>query len=130
MNDARYLCQRCGNCCRWPGFVSITVSEARRIADFLGMTAEAFAAEYTELLPSRGALGIRSLAGGACVFLEGKNHCRIQSVKPLQCKGFPNAWRFPGWRDLCEALETPTAQLENAKCEGLTRHGGEVSPTP
>ena len=42
---------------------------------------------------------------GECVFLEGLNVCRIQPVKPVQCRGFPNEWRFPGWRDVCEAIE-------------------------
>ena len=42
---------------------------------------------------------------GACIFLEGVNTCLIQPVKPEQCRGFPNAWNFPGWRDMCEAVE-------------------------
>jgi hypothetical protein len=35
------------------------------------------------------------------------NECRIQPVKPVQCRGFPNEWRFPGWREMCEAIEVP-----------------------
>ena len=41
---------------------------------------------------------------GACIFLEGQD-CKIQPVKPQQCRGFPNAWNFPGWREVCEATE-------------------------
>ncbi|NBT90581.1 MAG: YkgJ family cysteine cluster protein, partial [Verrucomicrobia bacterium] len=41
---------------------------------------------------------------GACIFLEGQD-CRIQPVKPQQCRDFPNAWNFPGWRDICMATE-------------------------
>lgn len=100
----RYVCQRCGNCCRWPGFVRLGRGEAARIAAFLGMDEAAFAEEWTELLPDRSALGLKSREDGSCVFLDGKNVCRIQPVKPLQCRGFPNAWRFPGWRRVCEAV--------------------------
>jgi hypothetical protein len=28
-------------------------------------------------------------------------------VKPQQCKDFPNGWNFPGWREVCEAIEVP-----------------------
>jgi Fe-S-cluster containining protein len=39
-----------------------------------------------------------------CIFLEGTNVCKIQAVKPQQCAGFPNAWNFPGWREVCVAV--------------------------
>jgi hypothetical protein len=28
----------------------------------------------------------------------------VQEAKPIQCKGFPNTWNFPGWRAVCEAI--------------------------
>jgi Fe-S-cluster containining protein len=102
----RYLCQRCGNCCRWPGDVRITDAEVSRIAAFLGMTEEAFTAGCTRLNANRTGLSIIDKPNGECLFLEGANVCRIQPVKPAQCSGFPNEWRFPGWRDVCEAVET------------------------
>ena len=83
--------------------------EADRIAEFLGVPVRDFIADSTELLPGRDALGIRSLPTGECIFLDGRNVCRIQPVKPRQCRGFPNAWRFPGWRDVCEAVEVPAS---------------------
>ncbi len=53
---------------------------------------------------------LHSRPNGACIFLDGCNVCCIQPVKPVQCVGFPNAWRFPGWRAECEAIEiTPLA---------------------
>jgi thymidylate kinase len=30
-----YLCQRCGNCCRWPGDVRVNNEEVALIADFI-----------------------------------------------------------------------------------------------
>jgi Fe-S-cluster containining protein len=101
----RYQCVRCGNCCRWPGDVSITPAEAPVIAAFLGLTEADFIEKFTRLNSKRSGLSIIDKPNGECVFLEGINTCRIQPVKPHQCSGFPNAWNFPGWRDVCEAVE-------------------------
>ena len=101
----RYVCQRCGNCCRWPGDVRIDDNEVKGISEFLEMSEEAFTEQFTRLNANRTGLSIIDKPNGECVFLEGVNVCRIQPVKPAQCGGFPNEWRFPGWRDVCEAIE-------------------------
>lgn len=101
----RYQCVRCGNCCRWPGDVNITTSEATAIAAFLGMPEQAFIEDCTRLNANRTGLSIIDKPDGSCLFLDGVNTCRIQPVKPVQCAGFPNTWNFPGWRELCEAVE-------------------------
>ena len=44
---------------------------------------------------------------GAVDRLVGLLGIRLQPVKPLQCRGFPNTWNFPGWRKVCEAVEGP-----------------------
>lgn len=109
MNTVRYLCQRCGNCCRWPGFVRLDGAEIDAIAGFLGLAPDDFIARHTDLRPSRSGLMLRSRPDGSCILLGGVNTCAIQPVKPRQCRDFPNAWNFPGWRGLCEALEVPSA---------------------
>jgi len=101
-----YQCQRCTNCCRWPGFVKITDSDIAAIAAFLGLEEEAFIQTHTRLRPNRDGLALIDQPDGACIFLEGRD-CRVQPVKPHQCTGFPNTWNFPGWRDVCEAVEMP-----------------------
>ena len=108
MND--FLCQRCTNCCRWPGFVKVSNEEIASISAHLDMGERDFVEKHTRLRPSRNGLALVEQPGGACIFLEGRN-CRIQPVKPRQCKGFPNTWRFPGWRDVCGAIavEMPEA---------------------
>ncbi len=103
--NVRYLCQRCGNCCRWPGFVRLDRGEEERIAAQLGLDATDFVNRFCTLHPNRQALTLVSKPNGECIFLEGKNVCSIQSVKPRQCGGFPNAWNFPGWREVCEAID-------------------------
>ena len=100
-----YQCQRCGNCCRWPGDVHVAGPEIPIIASHLGLSAVAFVQDYTRINARRTGLSIIDKPDGECIFLEGINTCAIQSVKPAHCKGFPNAWSFPGWRDVCEAVE-------------------------
>ena len=101
----RYACQRCGNCCRWPGDVIVTETEIARIAAHLGMPEGEFIEQYTRLSANRQHLSLIDKGDGACIFLEGCNTCAIQAVKPVQCQGFPNVWRFEGWREVCEAIE-------------------------
>jgi Fe-S-cluster containining protein len=98
-----FACQRCTNCCRWPGQVRLTEADITRIAAFLGMSEWDFIQNHTRLQPSRRGLALLEQEDGACEFLEGRD-CRIQPVKPEQCRGFPNEWNFPGWREVCEAI--------------------------
>ena len=117
----RYLCQRCGNCCRWPGDVIVTETEVDAIARHLGREPHDFIQNWTRLSANRRHLSLIEKADGACIFLEGKNTCRIQPVKPRQCSGFPNTWRFEGWREICEAVEV-SAENHAQKLPLETRH--------
>lgn len=85
----------------------MTEQEIGAIANHLGMDEGIFVQQYTRLRPNRGGLALIDREDGACFFLKG-SECSIQSVKPQQCKDFPNAWNFPGWRDICEAIEIPS----------------------
>jgi Fe-S-cluster containining protein len=84
--------------------VKLTESDITAIAGFLEMTERDFIQQYSRLRPNRDGLALTDQPDGACIFLEGQD-CRIQPVKPIQCRGFPNEWNFPGWRDVCEAVE-------------------------
>ena len=70
------------------------------------MDETAFIQSFARLRPNRDGLALIDQPDGACIFLEGGG-CKIQQVKPRQCIGFPNDWSFPGWRDVCEAIESP-----------------------
>jgi Fe-S-cluster containining protein len=107
-----YLCQRCGNCCRWPGDVIVSEGEVKAIAAHLALPVEEFIQRFTRLSANRRHLSLIEKEDGSCFFLEGTNICRIQPVKPHQCKGFPNRWRFDGWREICEAIEVSAAPSE------------------
>jgi Fe-S-cluster containining protein len=86
--------------------VKLTNSDITAISHFLEMSEVDFIQKYTRLRPRRDGLALTDQPDGACIFLEGRD-CHIQSVKPLQCRGFPNEWNFPGWREVCEAIEVP-----------------------
>ena len=107
-NRVFYECQRCANCCRWPGFVKIDVRETAAIAGFLGLDEDDFIQRFTRLRPQRNGLALIDKPNGECFFLE-DGECAIQPVKPQQCRDFPNKWNFEGWREACEAI--PVVQL-------------------
>ncbi|MEY5013526.1 MAG: hypothetical protein RLY69_1241, partial [Verrucomicrobiota bacterium] len=62
-----------------------------------------FIARFTRLRGDRTGLSLIEKDNHECVMLDG-NNCTIQAVKPTQCRGFPNHWNFPGWREVCEAI--------------------------
>lgn len=73
-----------------------------RLASFLGMTEFDFVQKFTRLRPDRRGLSLIEKPGGDCIFLDGTD-CRVQTVKPQQCRDFPNTWNFPGWEKICQA---------------------------
>jgi hypothetical protein len=105
-----YVCQRCTNCCRWPGDVRIGDDEIASIAAHLGLGEAEFIASFTRLRTNRQGLSLIEKDNHECIMLDG-NACRIHPVKPEQCRGFPNQWNFPGWRQVCEAVPVPVADL-------------------
>ncbi len=98
-----YECQRCTACCRWPGDVRLLEDEITRIAAFLDLSEEDFIQRYTRINHHRSGLSLTEQPDGSCVFLEGVD-CRIQPVKPQQCRDFPNLWNFPGFENVCRAV--------------------------
>jgi Fe-S-cluster containining protein len=102
----RYRCVRCGNCCRWPGYVRLTAEDIDRISAYLQVPPEEFANRYTELTSQRDSLTLIEKPDRSCIFLTESNLCQIHPVKPQQCRDFPNRWNFPGWQRQCNAADT------------------------
>jgi hypothetical protein len=73
------------------------------MAAHLGLSEEAFIQRHTRLDAQRRGLALMDQEDGACCFLEGKE-CRVQPVKPQQCRDFPNLWNFPGFERACRAI--------------------------
>lgn len=132
--NVEFLCQRCGNCCRWPGEVAVSGAEIARISRHLGMPEADFIETYTTLRRNRNGLTLVEKPNHECVFLDGID-CLIQAVKPDQCVGFPNRWRFPGWREVCEAIPVPLEEPSErgiptgeAAVPGQTKSAAESLP--
>ena len=103
---AEFQCKRCGNCCKWHGFVRLKDAEVDAIAEFLNMQVDEFLAQYTVLTPDRRALSLTERENGECCFFDAeKSLCVIQNVKPQQCRDFPLLWNFDGWEKECEGAK-------------------------
>lgn len=77
--------------------------EIDAIAEFLGMDVNDFLETYTCLRPDRTGLSLTEAENGSCIFFEDGDfpRCRINEVKPQQCRDFPLKWNFPGWQKEC-----------------------------
>lgn len=104
-------CQRCTACCRWPGQVRLTEADITCIAAFLQLSEPDFIERYTRLQHDRRGLALQEKPDGACVLLDG-NLCVIQTVKPQQCRDFPNLWKYPGAEKYCRAIPREVSEDE------------------
>ncbi len=118
-SDTWYQCDRCTACCKWPGDVRVEDDEVTAIAKFLEMDEDAFIQKFTRLRMNRNGLSLIERENHECIMLE-DDRCKIQSVKPFQCKGFPNRWNFPDWKKVCKAKPVP---MNEAVKMGLVEKG-------
>ena len=81
----------------------MTDPEIAQIAGFLELDEYKFIQRFTRLAEDRRGLALQEKPSGACVFLVG-NDCSVQSVKPQQCRDFPNLWRHPKTETQCRAI--------------------------
>lgn len=98
-----FKCQMCGSCCNMHGYVRLEDGEVDVIAKFLGVTTSDFISQYTEIMPDRSCLTLTEFSDGRCIFLDEDNSCKINDVKPQQCKDFPDKWRYPIGDETCPA---------------------------
>lgn len=91
----RFVCERCGNCCRWEGVVYALETEMPAIASHLGIDTDTLIQEYTCISPDRRHLIFKSCEDGSCIFLGDDNLCKIHAVKPRQCRTYPYDWTVP-----------------------------------
>lgn len=99
-----FICQRCGACCRVPGVVRVSDADIDRLAAFLGLSVEAFIADYTELSPSRTGLILKGEHAGPCRFLTVDNQCQVHTARPQQCRDYPERWRSDEIEAVCKAM--------------------------
>lgn len=107
-------CQRCTACCRWPGQVPLSDAEITRLAAYLKLEEAEFIDQFTRLAQDRRGLALKDKPNGECIFLDGID-CRVQEVKPQQCRDFPNLWNFPGFEKVCQAIPRVVSETEYRK---------------
>lgn len=100
MDLSTFHCIQCHACCREPGYVRLTKEELDAIALFLGMDVHEFIDQFTLLTKDRTTLSLIEKEDGSCIFLN-VNGCKINPVKPLQCRNFPHEWKFSGFETIC-----------------------------
>ena len=103
---ADFKCRGCGACCRIKnGIVRVDEAEIRRIAEFLGMSEQAFIDTETEVAPDRKTLILKNRPDDSCVYLTDDNRCRIHRVKPDKCRTFPFEWTNADSSEVCPELK-------------------------
>ncbi len=100
MNFSGFKCLDCGACCRQEGYVRLKKNEPDIIAAFLGMGVLQFIDTCTVLTKDRQALSLKEKENNECLFLTLEG-CRINAVKPLQCREFPFKWKFKNFTTIC-----------------------------
>lgn len=81
------------------------------MARHLELSEDGFIQEFTRVRPDRKGLALKDKGNGECIFLDGTG-CRVQPVKPQQCRDFPNLWNFPGFEKECDAIALPVGDAE------------------
>lgn len=115
----RFACRRCGNCCSGKGSVVIvTPREREAIARHLAMSAAEFDARHTKVAFDDVVL-IDDPETGDCEWLErnpdGTTACRVNAVKPDQCRSYPFWPRVVASKQAWEA--------EAQRCKGIGEGG-------
>lgn len=95
-----FHCIHCQACCRETGYVRLKKDEPDSIANFLGMDVNDFIDTLTRLTRDRQGLALIDQEDAACIFLTQKG-CRINPVKPVQCRDFPHKWKFSNFKQIC-----------------------------
>jgi Fe-S-cluster containining protein len=80
----------------------VTDLEITALAAHLGLAEADFIQRHTRLRPDRQGLALEEQADGACIFLA-DGACRVQAVKPQQCRDFPHHWTHPDAAAHCRA---------------------------
>ena len=99
-NLSEFKCLQCHACCQQDGYVRLLENEIDVIAEFLDMDVQDFIQTHTRLTRERTGLALTDKENGECFFL-GPQGCRINPVKPKQCRDFPHGWKFTAFRSIC-----------------------------
>lgn len=115
-----FTCTQCGACCTGaPGYVWVGVEELERLAEFMGLDIEAFAARYVRQVRDR--LSLIERPNGDCIFWSSGVGCTVYPARPVQCRTWPfwprNLESPADWRDVQRGC--PGSRSEQGRWHGL-----------
>jgi len=85
-------CLSCANCCK-KMTPTLNAADKKRIANYLGISTEAFTEKYLEYDKKEKDWRMQKQP---CMFLDLKtNKCGIYEIRPLDCRGFPHLTKKP-----------------------------------
>jgi len=91
VDGINFECTKCGDCCRWGGYVFLTDVDIGKLRTKEGLSLFKFLSKYTKEKQIGGEVK-RVLANKEgsteCVFLDG-NSCSVNDIKPHQCSEYP-----------------------------------------
>ncbi|MCP3943109.1 MAG: YkgJ family cysteine cluster protein [Desulfobacteraceae bacterium] len=97
---SNFHCMKCHACCKETGYVRLRENEPDAIASFLKIDIHKFIADYTILTKDRTGLSLIEKEDKSCIFLTDIG-CKINSIKPFQCREFPLGWKFSDFETIC-----------------------------
>lgn len=104
----------CGRCCRRPGIVTLTASEIKEIADFLGLSRREFFWRFATV--SGGKIILKDGPRGECTFYEWDSGlCLVYPSRPTQCR------TYPFWHSVMATEES--WEREGSFCPGIGQGG-------
>lgn len=96
-SNLKFDCIRCGQCCKWHGYVRLSEKEADDIANFLGMELADFFENMIILTADRRGISLVENEDGSCPFyVDSPRGCKIYECRPSQCRDYPHKWHNPG----------------------------------
>lgn len=119
LQEKRFGCTRCGNCCVQSGWVFFSVHEMEAMAHHLGLKLGSFKRRYhIEWDIDERRWAIDATDGTGCPLLTPDRKCSVHPVKPRQCSS------FPFWSEL---LDTPDNwEATKSYCPGLDAPNGRL----
>jgi len=126
-----FECTKCGDCCRWEGYIFLVPDDIKRLADYHGMSFDEYKKRYTEFHGSSIVLKNKENSSNECVYLK-DNKCSINTIKPKQCADYPTKFelRCPGFKhNRREGMSKYEERVKsiNEKISSLQAYEKEVS---
>ena len=106
----RFGCTQCGVCCVGePGYVWLTLEEARKISEAVGVDFARFQRAYLRMVGER--ISLKERRNGECVIWKEGEGCLAYDDRPRQCR------TFPFWKMNLEARDD--WNREKDRCPGM-----------